>query len=159
VTRLSEHFELREFLRSEIAARVGRCIEPSDEITANLARLCELVLEPIRAELGGAITVLSGYRPLWLNQMAQGSLTSEHMYGRAADIEIAGMLDEEACNRIALMLPRLPVNQLILEYPPSGWVHVSVCEAHLEPRREILTAVRRNRQTVYMRGIVPQRAA
>jgi zinc D-Ala-D-Ala carboxypeptidase len=159
MTRLSEHFELREFLRSQTAVRSGRDVIAPPSIVANLERLCELVLEPIRAELGAPVTILSGYRPLWLNRLVGGSPSSEHMDGRAADFEVTGHSDPWVCDRIAALLPRLPINQLILEFPPGGWIHVSVCEPSLQPKREVLTALRRDNRTTYISGIVPQRAA
>lgn len=152
-TLVSEHFTLREFLRSDAAARMGKPIVAPPEIFANLRRLCELVLEPIRAELGRPITILSGYRPLWVNKLVGGSSTSEHVDGRAADFEVPGMTDLEVCQRIAGILDRLPVNQLIYEFPPNGWTHVSVCRGDAAPKRQVITARSIKGATHYTTGL------
>ena len=61
--RLSEHFFLREFLYSEIANLHGIPNVPDDPDLAIRAgrRLCEELLEPLRAAFGH-VTVRSGYR-------------------------------------------------------------------------------------------------
>jgi zinc D-Ala-D-Ala carboxypeptidase len=151
--RLSPSFRLSEFLRSDTATRAGRAVEPTMYIERELERLCVLVLEPIRAELGRPIRILSGYRPEWLNELIGGAPKSNHVEGRAADIEVEGMSDFEACERIAQLVPSLPVGQLIQEFPPTGWVHVSVCEFGTVPPREILTARKIDRRTVYQFGL------
>jgi len=102
VDQLTPNFTLRELTRSDVATRMGKSIEPTPAIQNNLARLCLLVLEPIRAELGMPVRVLSGYRPIWLNTLVGGSAKSEHVDGRAADIEVVGMSDlrsEDSCLR------------------------------------------------------------
>ena len=135
---LSEHFNLPEFLQSQTAARAGRIIEPSDAVIANLTRLCVEVLEPIRAAVGKPINVSSGYRPDWLNALIGGSKTSQHMTGCAADINVEGMTPLELARRVRdLRLASL--NQCILEYPPNGWVHVSVAEVGAAAKYQFLT--------------------
>ncbi len=148
--KLSENFELDEFLRSEAAARAGRKIEPTQDVVTNLERLCALVLEPLRVSVGRPITVLSGYRPLWLNQMIGGSVKSEHLDGRAADIIVSGLTPEQVCRRIATL--DLPFNQVILEF--DTWCHVSVCPIGGSPGRELLTASKRAGRTHYEVGIM-----
>jgi len=152
-TRLSDNFWLREFLRSETASRMGRAIEPPpDEIVEELGRLCNMVLEPVRLALGSAaITILSGWRPTWLNTAVGGSVRSDHLHGRAADIVVAGSLNHDVCARIKAM--DLPVRQCILEFPPNGWVHVSVDRRGVGPKQQYLTAVKQGRSTVYLDGI------
>lgn len=150
MTQLTPRFALGEFLRSGSAARVGRKIEvPAEAIILNLRRLCELVLEPLRTEMGRPIVVLSGYRPLWLNEMVGGSKTSDHMTGCAADIVVPGLTPLVVCRRIERA--DLPVKQVIHEF--GEWCHVSVMPAGLAPKREYLTAAHRNGRTVYTKGL------
>jgi zinc D-Ala-D-Ala carboxypeptidase len=155
--RLSEHFELGEFLYSETAVRMGRQIEPTPQVITNLERLCVLVLEPIRVILGQPIRITSGYRPDWLNTLIGGAKNSEHRCGQAADFQVPGMSVIEVCNAVADMLPHLPINQLIYEF--DAWAHVSVCAMGEEPKRQVLTARRVNRTTQYLPGIVRKAAA
>lgn len=149
--KLSPHFWLREFLRSATASRMGRPIEwPPEYVEANLERLCTDVLEPVRKAIGKPFTILSGYRPVWLNTAVGGSSRSDHLTGRAADIIVAGMSNEAVCQRIMDM--GLPFRQLILEFPPNGWVHVSIGNAGTA-KQEVLTASKQGKATVYMRGL------
>ena len=66
--KLSEHFDLEEFTRSQTAARL--CIDntPPLGVVANLSRLA-ITLEAIRNACSGRpITISSGYRCPTLNQ-------------------------------------------------------------------------------------------
>ncbi len=59
--KLSAHFDLCEFTRSESAKREGVSNMPTPEHLENIKTLCEKVLEPIRAKFG-PINISSGYR-------------------------------------------------------------------------------------------------
>lgn len=151
--KLSTNFSLEEMTRSDVAARMGRKVEASQAIIVALRTLCVEVLEPIRAHVGQRIHVSSGYRPAWLNEAIGGSQNSDHMFGTAADIEAEDMTPEELATEILMILPKLPIKQLILEYPPEGWVHVSRPFAGAIPKREVLTAQRRGGKTQYLSGL------
>ena len=64
---LSEHFRLTEFTTSLVA--VTRRIDNTPPLSAvsNLQQLCLHVLEPLRAHLGHAVRINSGYRSPKLN--------------------------------------------------------------------------------------------
>lgn len=148
---LTEHFPLEEFLRSQTAARMGRSLEPSAEIVANLKRLCVLVLEPLRISLGRPIIVSSGYRPPWLNVVIGGAKSSAHLTGRAADIQTVGMTPAT----LARFIQRqgLPADKVILEF--GDWVHVQISkDSATPPRQSYLTARHVNGQTQYIEGLV-----
>lgn len=155
--RLSEHFELSEFLYSETAARMGQQIVPSQQVLTNLERLCVIVLEPIRVLIGKPIRITSGYRPDWLNIIIGGAKNSEHRYGQAADFQVPGVPVIEVSAAVAEMVPHLPINQLIHEF--DAWTHVSVCAMGEQPKRQVLTARRINKKTEYSPGIVRKAAA
>jgi hypothetical protein len=146
---LSPHFSLAEFCTSQIAARTGRVIEPTDSDIANLVRLCETVLEPLREALQRPIHISSGYRPLWLNQAIGGSSTSAHMEGRAADVEVPGMTPLEVCRRVATL--GLPVDQCIFEF--GQWTHLGVAKDGEAIRNQFWTAHVLNGRTVYSPGV------
>lgn len=76
--QLSPHFRLAEF-----ASRDG-----ADKVLVDDA-LVEL-LETIRASAGGAVTINSAYRSPAHNAAVGGVSSSQHLYGRAADIVVAG---------------------------------------------------------------------
>jgi len=150
---LSEHFTLAELTRSHIAVRMGQEVVPTERQLLNLQRLCMYVLEPIRARVRCPIIVSSGLRPNWLNVLTGGSLTSDHIPGLAADIEAVGMSPFQLAREVVEILPALPIKQLILEFPPHGWVHVSVTPEGVEPEREVLTARRVGGRTHYLPGL------
>lgn len=150
--QLSDHFSLDEFLFSETARRMGRQIEPTPDVVANLRRLCVTLLEPIRVKLGRPLVITSGYRPEWLNVAIGGSKTSNHMRGFAADVKVVGMSPPTFARWVEVQhgIASLPIDQCILEFPPNGWVHLGIAE---QPRGEFLTASSVNGRTVYTKGL------
>lgn len=144
--QLSPHFTLAEFTRSDTAARLGIDNTPSPEHLANLQRLAE-ALEGVRALLGAPIIITSGYRSLALNRAVDGSSTSSHSQGLAADFHCPGYgSDFDVCRMIAAS--RLKFDQLIFEQANTTWVHFGVGD---RMRREVMSW-RRGRG--YRNGIV-----
>ena len=76
--QLSPHFRLAEFA----------CKDGSDKVLVDDA-LVEL-LETIRAAAGVAVSINSAYRTPAHNAAVGGVSNSQHVYGRAADIVVAG---------------------------------------------------------------------
>lgn len=125
--RLSEHFTLAEFTKSQTADRHGIDNTPDDAQTERLKILCENVLEPVRVHFGKSFTPSSGFRSEELCVKIGSKTTSQHAKGEAVDFEIPGVDNKELAEWIA---DNLQFDQLILEYykpgiPDSGWVHVS----------------------------------
>ena len=146
--QLSEHFELAEFLVSETAARRGIANEPTPEITENLRRLCQLVLEPLRVKLARPVVITSGYRSPALNRAIGGSPTSHHMQGRAADLIVPGITPLAVCQAASQL--KLPCVQIIHEF--GRWTHLSVAISN--ERTQLLTAKLNQGKTVYKPGLV-----
>jgi len=144
--RLSEHFDLEEFLFSQTAIRNGIDMTPSEDIIKNLKRLCETVLEPLRVYVDSPIRISSGYRPPVLNDLIGGSKTSAHRFGRAADFTVIGQTPFETVQSVLALNPVF--DQVIHEF--GRWVHVGIAEL---PRYEVLTAIRENGVTRYIRGL------
>jgi uncharacterized protein YcbK (DUF882 family) len=139
--QLSKHFHLREFTRSQTAARRGLDNMPGPVAIDALTLLCETLLEPVRREFGRAVVVNSGFRSPALNRAIGGARGSQHVLGEAADIEIPGLANAHVAQWIAA---HLAFDQLILEAhvpgdPASGWVHVSIAPGRA-PRRPLLPA-------------------
>jgi zinc D-Ala-D-Ala carboxypeptidase len=152
--KLSAHFTLRELTASGTAARLGMSNEPGEAELANLRRLCETALEPLRELVQKPIRVNSGLRVPAVNKAIGGSSTSAHVRGLAADIEVSG-ISNLALARI-VESSSIPFDQVILEFyaptdPSAGWVHVGLSEG--APRGQVLTATKENGRTVYRPGL------
>ena len=143
--RISAHFALAEFTRSESAKRHGVSNEPTPEHLQNLIVLCERVLEPIRIKFG-PINISSGYRSKTLNHYIGGSLNSQHCEAKAADIDMDGMGSVSNKEIFEYIKNELEFDQLINEFN-YGWVHVSYNAG--KNRRQILDALKVNNKTVY----------
>lgn len=144
--KLSAHFDLCEFTRSESAKREGVSNNPTPEHLENIKILCEKVLEPIRAKFG-PINISSGYRSADLNHFIGGSLNSDHCKGRAADIDMDGH-GGEVTNKMIFdyIKDNLEMDQLINEFNYS-WVHVGYRKG--ANRMQVLDAVKEGGKTVY----------
>ena len=111
--RLSKNFSLKELIRSETATRKGINNNPNEDNIENLQRLCDHVLQPVRAHFGKVVSVSSGFRSpeLWL--AIGSSATSQHASGQAADFEVYGLSNKVLADWIH---DNLDYDQLILEY-------------------------------------------
>ena len=83
-------FSIDEMVRSATAKKYGIDNTPSDDIKNNLTLFIEKVLDPIREDWGGSISVSSGYRCPELNAKVGGAKTSGHLYGYCADLQVKG---------------------------------------------------------------------
>jgi zinc D-Ala-D-Ala carboxypeptidase len=127
---------------------------PDDAALENLKTLCEKVLQPVRDHFGKSVTVNSGYRSPESNAAVNGSKSSDHCKGMAADIEIVGIANADLAQWI---MDNLDYTQLILEFytqgiPDSGWVHVRYDPNNL--KKQELTATKVAGKTTYLNGLV-----
>jgi hypothetical protein len=87
--KLSENFQLGEFAVTNV---FGKEIAPEQLLGAveheiNISRLVEYVLQDVRDKFG-EVTINSGFRSSFVNQMARGSAASDHLTGKAADFVV-----------------------------------------------------------------------
>jgi hypothetical protein len=147
--KLTPHFTLAEFTRSESAKRHGVSNEPTPEHLQNLITLCEKVLEPIRMKFG-PINISSGYRSKTLNHYIGGSLNSQHCEAKAADIDMDGMGGASNTEIFNYIKDSLDFDQLIWEFGDNkkpDWVHVSYNAG--KNRKQVLRALKVNGKTAY----------
>ncbi len=121
--RLSEHFELHEFTDSNTADIRQIPNVPDATAIEHLRILSEKVLEPVRAHFKRPVRISSGFRCPALNVAVGGSRTSQHVEGRAADIEV----EDVSCVIVFDYIARnLDFDQVINEtHDGHRWVHVS----------------------------------
>ena len=153
--QLSEHFNLKEFTKSETAIRKRIDNTPGPAHASNLQKVCEKILEPVRRHYGKPVRINSGYRGPALNAAVGGSSKSQHCNGEAVDFEIDGLANPELAKWVS---ENCDFDQIILEFydpkegPNSGWVHASYSAG--KNRKQKLTAVTENGKTVYKPGFV-----
>lgn len=128
-----KYFTLKELTRSSTAEAKKLDNTPDETAEANLTKLVDNVLDPLREMYGKPIIVTSGYRSKAVNNSVNGATSSQHTLGEAADISVGSK--EENKKLFNLIKDNLPFDQLINEYDYS-WVHVSYREGRL--RKQIL---------------------
>lgn len=117
-----KYFTFKEMIQSDTAKSNGIENIPNwDQINA-LMNLIKYVLDPLRSLYKKAIRVSSGFRSEALNEAVNGSKTSQHMKGEAADITTGSK--KENMKLFQLIKDNLTFDQLIDENDYS-WIHVS----------------------------------
>lgn len=143
--KLSPHFDLSEFTRSDTAARLG--IDNSlPEYLAPAAQTTAAMMEAIRAYLSSlkgypvTIRVNSGYRCLKLNKAIGSHSGSDHPLMCAVDFTAPGFgTPYEVAKALATAADSLGIGQLIAEF--GQWVHVSTKHPG-NPNNRIITISR-----------------
>ena len=112
--KLSPAFTVREF----------RCRDGTDTIMVDEA--LTVLLQALREHFGKPITITSGYRTAAHNTAVGGSKSSQHLLGRAADIQVA---DTDPLAVAAYAESLMPTWGGVGRYPvkagrAKGWVHV-----------------------------------
>lgn len=101
-----------------------RCRDGSDTVMVDEALM--LLLQCIREHFGKAVTITSGYRTAAHNAAVGGAKSSQHLLGRAADIQVADTSVEDVAAYAESLMPawggvgRYPVKT----GRAKGWVHV-----------------------------------
>jgi hypothetical protein len=153
MSKISEHLDLSEVIRSEQAKRMGVSNMPTTEHIENFKKLAENVFEKIRNNFRVPIHISSGYRSIELNKAIKGSSTSQHCKGEAIDIDMDGSANG-VTNKMVFdyIYKNLDFDQLIWEFGTSenpDWVHVSY-ESTGKQRKQILKAIKSGGKTSYV---------
>lgn len=128
-----KYFTIKELCSSSTAKQKGINNTPNSEVVNNLEQLVDYLLDPLRERYGKPITVNSGYRCSALNKAVNGSKTSQHLKGLAADITAGSATKNKTLFNLAIELD-LPFDQLIDE-KNYKWIHISFSKT---PRKQIL---------------------
>lgn len=152
MSKISEHLDLSEVIRSEQAKRLGISNMPTEEHINNFKLLAENIFEPIRNNFRVPIHISSGYRSVALNKAIKGSSTSQHCKAEAIDVDMDGS-SNGVTNKMVFdyIYKNLDFDQLIWEFGTSenpDWVHVSYSSTGKQ-RKQALRAVRGASGTSY----------
>ena len=135
--RLSQHFNLNEFTRSDAARRIGNENKPEPHHLDNL-KVLAAKMERVRSILGGhPILISSGYRNPKVNAAVGGVPNSDHAQGLACDFSCPKFGNNFEVAK-AIADSDLMFDQLIYEVGRNGgtWVHIGFGP---RDRRMILT--------------------
>ena len=125
---LSKNLSLAEVIKSTTARRLGIDNTPDEWTTENLKQVAINVFQPLRDAFKCPIYVSSGYRSSELNTAIGGSKRSQHVEGRALDLDadVFGRCTNSEIFRY--ILNNLTFDTLIWEFGDDDnpdWVHVS----------------------------------
>jgi len=125
--KISDHISYRESVRSSTADRLGIENKPGQVELVNMEIIAERIFEPLRDWVGGPIRINSFYRGPQLNKAIGGSKRSQHMEGRAMDLDDTYGHKTNA-EMFYYIKQNLDFDQLIWEFGTDenpNWIHVS----------------------------------
>ena len=149
--KLSKNLSLAEVTKSTTAKRLGIDNTPDEWGIENLRQVAINVFQPLRDAFKCPIYVSSGYRSAELNTAIGGSVRSQHMEGRALDLDadvFGGCTNSQIFNWIK---ENVEFDQLIWEFGDDDnpdWVHVSYVYDGLN-RKRCLKADRNDKKEVF----------
>lgn len=151
---LAPNFPIAEFEFSQTALLHGIDNQMPRELVVRARDLAREVLQPLRDYIASPLAVSSGYRSQELERRLKGMAAdwesnSQHTKGEAADLRPPhGWTNVDLAQAVIAL--GLPFDQMIVELPNSGWLHVSHRSGN--NRREVRTW--RGEPGVYPIGIV-----
>lgn len=123
-----KYFSYSEFFKSDVAERYQVNNIPDDmplsHVLGNINALVINVLDPLREKIGRPIIIKSGYRSKRVNGLVGGSIFSQHMSGKAADIHVQGYTSEQMEIVYQTIKMNYDFDQLIF-YPYKNIIHIS----------------------------------
>ena len=126
--KLLKNLSLVEVTKSITAKRLGIDNTPDEWTKENLRQVAINVFQPVRDALGCPVFVSSGYRSADLNVAIGGSKRSQHVEGRALDLDADVYGGTSNCDIFHYIKENLEFDQLIWEFGDESnpdWVHVS----------------------------------
>lgn len=149
--RISKHISYHEATFSATAKRLGIRNAPGHVQLENMRWTAKMVFEPIREHFGVPLRVNSFFRSPKLNKALGGSSSSDHMRGRAIDIDEYNFTMVSNREVFIWALENLNFHQLIGEFPKEGnpsWIHLSY-RGEGYNKQQALVAHYRKGKTIY----------
>ena len=136
--KLSKNLSLSECTKSITAKRLGIDNTPDDWTTKNLKHIAKHIFQPLRDYFRKPIYVSSGYRSPDLNVAIGGSVRSQHVEGRALDLDgdVYGKVSNSQI--FEYIRENLEFDQVIWEFGDEDnpdWVHVSYVHDGINRKR------------------------
>ena len=150
--QLSKNLTLAEVTKSTTAKRLGIDNTPDEWTTENLRQVAINIFQPLRDSFGCPIYVSSDYRSAELNTAIGGSSRSQHVEGRALDLDAdvyGSCTNSQIFNWIK---ENLEFDQLIWEFGDDDnpdWVHVSYVYDGINRKRCLKACRDDNGKTYY----------
>ena len=147
VSKYVSYFEVTHSNQAK-ALKIGNI--PNAEQLGNLKLVCTNIYDKVREHFRKPIGISSAYRSYELNQRIGGSKSSQHMEGKAIDVDgdiHGGISNKDIFDYIK---KNCTFDQLIWEFGSDNapsWVHVSYNKNG--NRGQILRAVKSGGRTVY----------
>lgn len=115
--QITANFNLAELTAT---TKTGLLNNPDADQLHYLTLLCEKVLQPLRYIYGKPIHINSAFRSVLVNKAVKGAKTSQHLKGKAVDIDNG----REENIKLFNILKTMDFDQLINESDYS-WIHCS----------------------------------
>jgi zinc D-Ala-D-Ala carboxypeptidase len=150
MTKTSKYTTLQELIKSNAAEVYKIPNLPNAEQIANLKLVCTEVFDKVREHFGKPIGISSAFRSVELNRRINGAKNSQHMEGKALDIDgdiLGGVTNKDIFDYIK---NNCTFDQLIWEFGSENapdWVHVSYNKG--VNRKQILRAIKSEGKTIY----------
>ena len=125
------NFSIKELIHSDIAIKNNIDNTPNIEQLDNLVNLIFYCLQPIRDKIKKPMIITSGFRCKKVNNLANGTINSNHLTGCAADFHIKGMTIKQIIDFI--LKSGIEFDELGNEY--NKWVHIAY--RHKNNRRKV----------------------
>jgi len=128
---ISEHISYKEATYSHTAESLGIDNTPTIDQLSNMILVANKVFEPMRVHFDVPIYITSFFRSKKLNKKIKGSTTSDHMKGRAIDVDAHKYGKIRNKHIFDYIRQNLIFDQLIAEnvvedeWSDIAWVHFS----------------------------------
>ena len=125
--KISDHISFKEAIRSNTAKRLNIDNSPNSYQISNMVGTAVKIFEPLREWVGGPVKINSFFRCEKLNRAIGGAKRSQHMEGRAMDLDDTFGHKTNA-EMYKFIKENLNFDQLIWEFGDDenpDWIHVS----------------------------------